>query len=68
MALSSFVVTFEPGTSAVSVNITTIDDNVPEGDETLYVTFAIPSTEATVNIMHGAVGRAKVFIENNDGV
>ena len=68
MALSSFVVTFEPGTSAVSVNITTIDDNVPEGYETLHVTFAIPSTETTVNIMRGPIDRAEVIIENNDGV
>ena len=68
MALSSVVVTFEPGTSAVSVNITTIDDNVPEGDETLYVTFAIPSTEATVNILRGPIDRAEVLVENNDGV
>ena len=61
------MVTFEPGTLAVPVNITTIDDNVAEGDETLYVTFAIPSTEATVNIMRGP-NRAEVLIEANDGV
>ena len=68
MALNSVMVTFEPWTSAVSVNITTIDDNVSEGDETLHVTFAIPSTEATVNIMRGPIDRAEVLIEANDGV
>ena len=68
MALNSVVVTFEPGTSAVSVNITTIDDNVAEKDETLQVSFVIPSTQATVNIMRGAVDKTEVLIENNDGV
>ena len=68
MALNSVVVAFEPGTSAVSVNITTIDDNVAEKDETLQVSFVIPSTQATVNIMRGAVDKTEVLIENNDGV
>ena len=36
-ALTDVVVTFEPGTSAVSVNISTIDDLVAESDETLHV-------------------------------
>ena len=58
--------TFDPGTLAVSVNIITIDDNLSEGNETLYVTFAIPET--TVNIMHGPIERAEVVIESNDGV
>ena len=68
-ALSGVVVGFEPGTSAVSVNITTIDDNVAESDEALDVTFdVIPSIEATLNIMRGTIGRSEVVILNNDGV
>ena len=64
-ALTDVVVTFEPGTSAASVNISTIDDLVAESDETLHVTFVIMSTEATVKT--GSISRAKVFIEDNEG-
>lgn len=61
------MVTFESGTSAVSVNITTIDDDVAEKDEALNVVFdVIPSIEATLNIMRGAIVRSEVVIENND--
>ena len=67
-ALNNVVVTFEPGTSSVSVNVTTIDDNVAERDETLHVTFDIPRTEAAANVMRGAVDRTEVVIESNDGV
>ena len=66
-ALTDVVVTFEPGTSAVSVNISAIDDLVGDSDETLHVTFVILSTEATVNVKTGSISRAKVFIEDNDG-
>ena len=59
--------TFQPGTTSVAINVTTIDDTLVEEREGFEVFLSIPTASSALGVREGSPDTASVDIVDSDG-
>lgn len=59
--------TFQPGTTSVQLNVTTINDTVIEAVEQFEAFLVIPANSSALGVREGSADTASVDIVDNDG-